>query len=115
MHELSIALSIVDMAVEETERRGSVRVVAIHLKLGHLSGVVPDALRSSFELAREETALANTELIIEEIPVAAYCPVCAAERAVEFPHLCCPICGTPTPEIVRGRELEVVALEIESS
>ena len=39
MHELSIAASIVDLAEEEAERR-AVRVVAIHLTLGALSGVV---------------------------------------------------------------------------
>jgi Zn finger protein HypA/HybF involved in hydrogenase expression len=26
---------------------------------------------------------------------------------------CCPECGTPTPQIERGRELELVGLEIE--
>jgi hydrogenase nickel incorporation protein HypA/HybF len=66
-------------------------------------------------LAREqEPALAAAELEIELVPVAAYCPGCAAERAVSFPELRCPDCGIPTPEVVRGRELEVVALEIET-
>jgi len=47
--------------------------------------------------------------------VVAYCPACAAERALpSVQELCCPVCGSPTPQIVRGRELEVVALEIES-
>ena len=114
MHELSIALGIVDMAVEKMEQLGEGRILAIHLKLGALSGLVPEALRSSFELGREETLLANTELVIEEIPIAAYCPSCDAERVVEFPQLSCPNCNTPTPDIVRGREMEVVALEIES-
>lgn len=112
MHELSIALGIVDIAAEQGQRQRG-RVVAVHLKIGPLSGVVPDALRSAFELAREDSPLAGAELVIEEIPVAAYCPACAAERAVPFPELCCPNCGTPTPDVVRGRELEVVALEIE--
>src|SRR4051812_29420994 len=107
MHELSIALGIVDVAAEEAGRRGG-RGVAVHLKLGPLSGVVPAALRSAFELAREqEPAVAAAELLIEDVPVAAYCPGCAAERAVPFPELRCPACGAPTPEIVRGRELEV--------
>src|SRR5262245_49811098 len=114
MHELSIALSIVDMAAEEAGRRGSNRVATVCLKLGPLSGVVPDALRSAFELARENSPLADAELVIEEVPVAAYCPACAAERTVPFPELRCPTCGTPTPQVVRGRELEVVALEIET-
>jgi len=115
MHELSIALGIVDVAAEEAARRPG-RIVAIHLKLGELSGVVADALQSAFELAREQQPeLAGAELRIEEVPVTVYCPACAAERAVAFPHLSCPDCGTPTPEVIRGRELEVVALEIESS
>lgn len=114
MHELSIALGIVDMAAEEVGRRGG-RVVAVHLKVGPLSGVVPAALRSAFELAREpEPAVAAAELVIEEVPVVARCSACAAERAVSFPELRCPACGGPTPDVVRGRELEVVALEIES-
>jgi hydrogenase nickel incorporation protein HypA/HybF len=114
MHELSVAMSIVDVSAEEAARRGA-RVAAVHLRLGPLSGVAPDALRSAFGLAREaEPALAAAELVIEEVPVAAFCPACAAERAVLFPHLVCPECGTPTPEVVRGRELEVFALEIES-
>jgi hydrogenase nickel incorporation protein HypA/HybF len=113
MHELSIAMGIVDVATEEAARRTG-RVVAVHLKLGPLSGVVADALSAAFELARESTPLAGAALVIEEVPVAAYCPACAVERVVSFPHLSCPVCGTPTPKVVRGRELEVTALELES-
>ena len=113
MHELSIALSILDLVAEEAERRGG-RVVAVHLKLGPLSGVVKDALLSAYDLAREGTPLAGAELLVKEVPVVAWCPGCAAERTPAFPELCCPTCGMPTPELVRGRELEVVALEIES-
>jgi hydrogenase nickel incorporation protein HypA/HybF len=114
MHELSIALSILELAAEEVERRGGGRVVAIHLRLGPLSGVVKEALRSAYDLAREGSPLNEAELVIEEVPLVAYCPVCTAERTVQsIQQLCCPACGSPTPEVVRGRELEVTALEIE--
>jgi hydrogenase nickel incorporation protein HypA/HybF len=113
MHELSIAMGIVEVATEEAERRNA-RVTAVHLKVGQLSGVVAEALSAAFELAREATPLAGAVLVIEEIPVTVFCPACAGERVVSFPHLSCPVCGTPTPEVVRGRELEVTALEIES-
>ncbi len=56
MHELSIAMSIVELAEEEAERRG-VQVTAVHLKLGLLSGVVKDALLSCHEIACEGTRL----------------------------------------------------------
>ena len=114
MHELSIALSILDVVEEEAERCGG-RVVAVHLKLGPLSGVVKEALVSAYELAREQTSLAASELIIEEVPLVAHCAVCeAAHTLASVQELCCPVCGAATAEIVSGRELEVVALEIEA-
>jgi hydrogenase nickel incorporation protein HypA/HybF len=102
------------VAAEEAGRHGG-RVAAVHLKLGPLSGVVKEALISAYDLAREGTPLGQADLIIEEIPVVVYCPACAAERTpAALPELSCPECGGPTPEVVRGRELEVVALEIAS-
>jgi hydrogenase nickel incorporation protein HypA/HybF len=113
MHDLSIALSILDMAAEEAERRGGVRVLGIHLKLGPLSGVVKEALLSSYDLARESSATPEAQLIIEEVPVQVYCPQCETTRRIaSIQHLCCPECGTATPDVVSGRNLEVVALEI---
>jgi hydrogenase nickel incorporation protein HypA/HybF len=114
MHELSIALSVLDLAAEEAERLGG-RVAAIHLRLGALSGVVPEVLASAYDLARETTPLAEAELVVETVPVMVFCPACAVEVAPPTVwELRCPLCGVPTPEIRRGRELEVVALEIVS-
>jgi len=113
MHELSIALAVVDAAAEEAARHGG-RVVAVRLRVGPLSGVVPAALRSAYELAREGSAVAGSDLVVEEVPVVVYCEACAAERpAASWPRLACGDCGAPAPRVVRGRELEVVALEIE--
>ena len=114
MHELSIALSILDLAGEEASRRGA-RVVAVHLKLGPLSGVVKEALESAYALAREGTPMASAALVIEEVPLVVHCPICAADRTLDAVQpLCCSACGAATNDIVSGRELEVSALEIES-
>lgn len=114
MHELSIAMSIVEMAQEEAEQRDGVEVTAIHLKLGALSGVVKEALLSAFEMACDDTPLSGSRLIIEEVPVVVFCPTCQAQRPLSSVQLfCCAQCGTPTAEVVQGKELEVVALEIE--
>lgn len=112
MHELSIALSIIEGAEEEAARHGG-RVTAVHLRLGPLSGVVKDALLFSYELACENTPLAGSRLVIEESPVIVYCPQCAAERTIaSIQSFYCPVCGEPAPEVVQGRELELVALEL---
>lgn len=114
MHELSIAMSIVEMAQEEAEQRGNVKVSAVHLKLGALAGVAKDALLSCYEMACDGTPLQGSQLVIEELPVVVFCSHCQAQRPVSSMQLfCCAECGTPTAEIVQGKELEVVALEIE--
>jgi hydrogenase nickel incorporation protein HypA/HybF len=114
MHELSSAMAVLDVAAEEAGRRGG-RVVAVHLRVGALSGVVKEALVSAYDLAREGTPLGGAELVIEETPLVAWCPACAANRTPpSLLEMSCPVCGTPTPEVVGGRELEVIALEIDS-
>jgi hydrogenase nickel incorporation protein HypA/HybF len=113
MHELSIALGIVDVAAEALARNGGGRVEAVHLKLGPLSGVIKAALLSAYELATEESLLAGSHLEIEDVPVEINCPICRAIRPVQsIQQMRCRECGTLCADIVRGRELEVVALEI---
>ncbi|MGA6980187.1 MAG: hydrogenase maturation nickel metallochaperone HypA [Candidatus Sulfotelmatobacter sp.] len=114
MHELSIAMSIIELAQEESERRGGVQVSAIHLRLGVLSGVVKEALEGSFEMACEGTALQGARLVIQKLPVLIACRTCQATRPIDSIQLfCCAECGTPSGEVVQGKELEVEALEIE--
>ncbi len=114
MHELSIALSILDVAAEEASRHGGGRIRGIHLRLGPLAGVVKDALVAAYDLARDAEFFGDAKLIIEEVPIVARCPSCRKEQpVVAVDRLCCVECGTPTPDIVRGRELDIVALEIE--
>ena len=113
MHELSIAMSIVDMAQEEAQQRG-VHINAVYLKLGALSGVVKEALLSCYEIACDDTPLRGSQLIIEDIPVVVFCPKCNAQRPLSsIQYFCCSECGTPTSQVIQGRELEVVALEIQ--
>ncbi len=68
MHELSIAMSILDAAEEEAENHGGGPVKAIYLKIGSLSGVVPGALLAAYELARENMGMSECCLVIEEVP-----------------------------------------------
>jgi len=113
MHELSIAMGIVEAAADEAERRG-VRVSAVHLRLGALSGVVKDALIYSYELACQDTPLAGSRLLVEDVPVAVFCSQCNEKRVLpSLQSFSCPQCRTPTMNIVEGKELEVFALEVE--
>ena len=115
MHELSIAMSIVDAALEEAQRR-AVQVTAVHLRLGALSGVVKDALLFSYEMACQDTPLHGSRLIVEDIPVVIFCAQCQQENTLNsVQSFICPECGTPTMDIRQGKELEVFAIEVEEN
>jgi hydrogenase nickel incorporation protein HypA/HybF len=114
MHELSIAASIVELAEEEAEKR-AVRVLAVHLKLGVLSGVVREALEGSYEMVAAGTRLEGSRLVIREEPVRVFCPACRESRELpSIQRFVCPECGAPAGEVLAGRELQVTALEVET-
>jgi|SRR6185437_5188606 len=115
MHELSIVLGIIDGVTEEAERCGAARVNSVHLRLGALSGVVKEALLFAYDLACEGTLLEGSQLIVEPSPVLIHCSRCDADRVLESPQgFCCPVCGTPSVDVLQGREIEVMAMEVTS-
>jgi hydrogenase nickel incorporation protein HypA/HybF len=114
MHELSIALSIIDVAEEEITRLGASQVISIHLRIGTLSGVGKQSLASAFGLASENTSCAKSRLVFEDSPVLAYCPVCQEPKPISsIQQFHCSICNTPVADVVQGRELQVTAMEVE--
>ena len=113
MHELSIALSIVDGVLEELDRRGPAEVETVHVRVGRLSGVDKDALAFSYSVACEGTPIAHSRLIIEDVDVTIFCPSCATERPTrDFPFLICAECGAAAERMVHGQELEITAMEM---
>jgi hydrogenase nickel incorporation protein HypA/HybF len=112
MHELSIAMSIVDMAQEEAERYRA-NIDAVHLELGALSGVVKEALLFSYEVACGGTPLEGSRLVVREVPIEVYCQACKMPKTLKsMQWFCCPDCGAQTPEVIRGKELTITALEL---
>ncbi|GAA4661173.1 hydrogenase maturation nickel metallochaperone HypA [Streptomyces chumphonensis] len=113
MHELSIATAVVESADAAARRHGAASVESVRLRVGELAGVVADALRFSFGLAAEGTALAGARLEIEEVPARARCGGCPGDFAVGSPpSLECPGCGRSAAELLTGRELEIAAVTL---
>ena len=76
--------------------------------------MIAEALQSAFELAIEQTASAGSRLIIDTVPVTAFCPACNGPRAVVSAQLLlCRDCKSPTNNVITGQELELTALEID--
>jgi hydrogenase nickel incorporation protein HypA/HybF len=76
VHELSVAQSIVEVCSERAE---GVRVLRVTVEVGTLSCVMPEALRSCYEIAAQGTALEGSELEIIRIPARSRCRDCGAD------------------------------------
>jgi hydrogenase nickel incorporation protein HypA/HybF len=113
MHEMGIALQIIEIATASIppEMR-SARVERVNLKVGKLAAVVPDSLRFCYEIASKDTLLAGAELRIEETPVVARCKDCGERWTIAEPVFNCPACRSGALEILSGRELDIVSIEV---
>ncbi len=112
MHELSIMQNALELALERTRQEGAARVHAVRLRIGALSGVVPDALEFAFQALTPGTAAEGAELAIEHVPARFWCATCRREFNSEDMLAECPDCHSLSGELRGGREMEVASLEI---
>ncbi|MEU9465933.1 hydrogenase maturation nickel metallochaperone HypA [Streptomyces avermitilis] len=117
MHEMSIALAVIDQVERAAQQAGDVTAVrSVRLQVGELAGVVPDSLSFCFELACAGTVLEGAELVTEAVPGRARCAACAREWAVGMPpRLSCPECGGASTDLLSGRELQIVSVRWEDA
>jgi len=113
MHEISVAIAIVDEVTERAAAEHAARIASVKLRVGELSCVVNEALGFAWELATDGTLAAGSQLEIERMPLMVFCPTCTEpRRPASVTLFVCSECGTPASEIVGGRELEVVSMEV---
>lgn len=110
MHELSIADSVVRVALEHA---GGRRVTRVDLRVGHLRQVVPSALEFAFELVTRGTLAEGAELALEQVPAAGLCRACGADGPLERFPFSCAECGSYEVELTQGEELLVESLEVD--
>lgn len=108
MHELAITQGVVDMVVERTAGR---HVASVHVQVGRLSGVVPDAMRFCYDVAVSGTPLEGTTLEIEETAGRGSCRTCGSDFVLDDLILLCP-CGSADVRIVAGQELQVTSVRM---
>lgn len=112
MHEFSICKSLIEIIEQEAGRYCTVPVVAVKLRIGKLSGIVPDALRFAFTVLSEGRRTEGAALLIEEVPIQISCQSCGKVSTVDDPFLLCPHCRGSEVELTGGRELEIIEMEI---
>lgn len=114
MHELGLLHSVVQAVERAAAKAGATSVQAVGLRVGSQSGAEPLALQGAWPLAIAGTPLDGARLELEVVQAAILCPQCDQEREIdEFYALTCPVCGTPSGNLVRGREFEVTFADLD--
>jgi hydrogenase nickel incorporation protein HypA/HybF len=114
MHEFGLVVSMLEMAEQAARDDGASRIDAIHLEVGALAGVVPEAMDFAFLGAREGTMAQAARLEVTYLPAIAYCATCRQEFELDnrFGIAMCPSCDTPSADLRQGRELQISHLEV---
>jgi hydrogenase nickel incorporation protein HypA/HybF len=112
MHEVGIMLNTLEAAEKAARGSGASRIHALRLRVGRMTGVVPEALESAFEVVRQGTLAAEARLSIENVPASCWCGQCQEEFVSEDLLSECPRCHELSGELRRGLELELASLEV---
>lgn len=113
MHEMSLALSIVEQTREAAAREGAARILEVEIEVGRLAGVLADSLQFCLESVGAAEGLAGAVFRITEVWATGNCHVCAATFPADSFLVLCPSCGSDEVSLNGGRELKIRSLTIE--
>ena len=114
MHEISIMQNTLDLAIAQAQKNGGKKIDCLTLKIGELSGVIPEALEFAFEVLVRGTIAEDAQLEIKSIPVVCYCQNCDRNFQPKNYVYACPQCQEISINILAGRELELASLVVSS-
>lgn len=112
MHEVSIMSQTLEIATENAQQQDANQIHRLKMRIGAMSGVVPEALNFAFDVVVEGTIAQGAKLEIEVVPVVCYCPHCQIEFQPPDLFYECPQCDRLSNKIIAGREIELISLEV---
>lgn len=114
MHELAITQSLFKIIMEQAQKAGANRVTKINLKIGRLTGYVPEAVEMNFNLLASGTIAEGAGLMIEWVPVKVFCRECQKESEQQGLGSGCAHCGSLNVQIAGGREMYIESMEVDN-
>jgi hydrogenase nickel incorporation protein HypA/HybF len=113
MHEMSIVQGLIAIVKEEMDKSGALRLRSVRIKIGEMSGILPDALRTAFKILTDRDDMNGAHLNIDISALIGYCRGCEKEFKITDYRFTCPECGKEDIEVVSGREMTIVEIEVD--
>lgn len=113
MHEVSLALSLLNIVEEKCREGGYHSVESVKVRIGKASGILPEAFAFVLEVAKKDTIARDAKFIIDVVPLGGFCSGCARQFETEETYIFeCPLCGSNSFQIHKGWEMEIVEMEV---
>jgi len=113
MHELSLAMSMIELAEKEMKLSGSSSIISVNMLIGKLSGVEPESLEFMIGLAKKNTVLDQSVINFELVDGRGRCRSCYHDFLIETSLPVCPECHGIAVDITAGNELRIVSMEVQ--
>lgn len=112
MHEMSIAVSIIDIVSNNLPKNKTGQLSEIEIEIGKLAGIEIDALAFALETAIASAGYKNAKAKLKIIDAVANCPNCKKSFEIESLYSKCPACEKHNLKIISGQELSVKSITI---
>lgn len=110
MHEMSVAIALLDRILEEAQRGGLGGVTRAKVELGALQSIEPELLREAFGAAAQGSLAQGASLELELGQARARCLACGQVFQPSFRDYSCPGCGKAEVKVESGREMYLLSL-----
>ncbi len=112
MHELSVVMSIIEIAQQQADKEHAAIIEEIEMDIGCLSTIQMEAFDFAWQQAVKQTILEKTAKKINRIKGKAICLDCNTTFPLENLYDACPVCGEHLIDILEGKELRVRSLVV---
>lgn len=113
MHELSIAIEIIETSVNVALQNKGKIIKEIEIDIGDVSGVDREALAMALESAKMNTIAENANIVINQVPAIAICNNCNKQINLTEYEFFCRFCYSVDINVISGKELKIKHIIIE--
>lgn len=113
MHEYSIVQSLLDSCEEQARINGANKITKVVVKIGVLSGVESDLLKTAFDAFKAKTICEEAEFVINIQKIEILCRDCGTKSTLEKYEFACPKCQSVNIDVTDGEEMYLMSLELE--
>ncbi len=128
MHELDTVERVINLIADQATQQGFTQVREATLSVGKMNGLEISYFTDQIVATFNEGPLANTKLVVNEVPVELFCNHCGnlyvdsrfddhrfAHATSHAPELYlappCPECGRENARVMSGTEMRLISIE----